>query len=124
MKEQIMAAEQKPVIFRFEPNAQGCTVKFILRYKMETGQRRERKTNVLIPIRYIKNIRAFLSQELIYSMDFFQPISDNPFFTFFLNDCREGEQFVLEWTDTDQITRHHETVISWYVPPESKSPAK
>jgi hypothetical protein len=91
---------------------------------METGQRRDKKTNSLIPARYITHIHAYLMQQLVYSMDFFQPISDNPYFTIFLTACREGEKFVLEWTDTDKITRHHETVIIWYVQPESILPAK
>ena len=78
-------------------------VKALVSHKMESGQRKDRKTGDLIPRMIINKFTASFAGQEVFSCDWHGAISANPYIAFFMKAQDSGE-LVLSWTDDNNET--------------------
>ena len=75
-------------------------IKTLISHKMETGQRKDKKTGKVIPRRIINKFTATFDGETVFSMDIEPAISANPYIKFRMKAEKPGE-FEFIWVDDD-----------------------
>ena len=78
-------------------------VKALLSHKMESGQRKDRKTGELIPRMIINKFVATFNGEEVFSADWHPAISANPYMSFFMK-AQESGELELKWIDDNNKT--------------------
>ena len=73
-------------------------VKSLISHKMETGQRKDRKTGEKIPRFIINKFTATFNGKEVFNADWQPAISANPYMAFFMK-AEESGDLVLSWTD-------------------------
>jgi sulfur-oxidizing protein SoxZ len=73
-------------------------IKTLISHKMESGQRKDKKTGKKIPRRIINKFSATYNGEVIFSADWHPAISANPYMAFYTVATESG---TLEFTWTD-----------------------
>ena len=76
------------------------TIKTLISHKMESGQRKDKKTGELIPRKIINKFVATYNGEEVITVDLEPAISANPYFQFEAKLPESGE-FHFQWTDDD-----------------------
>ena len=75
-------------------------IKTLISHKMESGQRKDRKTGKKIPRKIINKFVAKFNGEEVFSVDIEPGVSANPYIKFSMRAEESGEiEFV--WTDDD-----------------------
>jgi sulfur-oxidizing protein SoxZ len=74
-------------------------VKTLISHIMETGQRKDKKGNV-IPRKIINKFEAKYNGEVVFSADWHPAISANPYMSFYTVATESGT-FEFTWTDDD-----------------------
>ena len=75
------------------------TVKALIKHPMETGRRKEKDSEKLIPIHYIKEVTCSYQGEPLLTAEWGPTISKNPFLSFKFTGGAVGETVELSWTD-------------------------
>jgi sulfur-oxidizing protein SoxZ len=75
-------------------------VKTLIAHKMESGQRKDKKTGELIPRMIINNFVCKYNGNEVFSCDWHPPISANPFMSFHVRATESGS-LDMTWTDDD-----------------------
>ncbi len=75
-------------------------IKTLISHKMESGQRKDKKTGKKIPRKIINKFTATFNGEQIFAVDILPAISANPYIKFNMNSQTPGE-FVFTWVDDD-----------------------
>lgn len=73
-------------------------VKCLVSHKMETGQRKDRKTGETIPRMIINTFVATYNGKEVFKADWHPAISANPYMAFYMKADESGE-LELSWTD-------------------------
>ncbi len=73
-------------------------IKTLISHKMETGQRKDKKTGKPIPRRIINKFVATFNGETVFSMDLEPAVSANPYIKFNMRAEKSGE-FEFTWVD-------------------------
>ena len=76
------------------------TIKTLISHKMESGQRKDKKTGELIPRKIINNFKAEFNGQLVFETDIEPAVSANPFIEFSMKVPETGD-LVFTWTDDD-----------------------
>jgi sulfur-oxidizing protein SoxZ len=75
------------------------TVKALIKHPMETGRRKEKDSEVLIPIHYIQEVTCSYQGEPVLTTEWGPTISKNPFLSFKFTGGAPGEAVELAWKD-------------------------
>ena len=75
------------------------TVKALIKHPMETGRRKEKGSEKLIPAHYIKEVTCSYQGEPLLTTEWGPTISKNPFLSFTFTGGAAGETVELSWTD-------------------------
>jgi len=75
-------------------------IKTLISHKMESGQRKDKKTGELIPRMIINKFTCEFNGALVFSCDIDPAISANPFLEFSAKVMESGT-FKFTWTDDD-----------------------
>ncbi|MEO1282692.1 MAG: thiosulfate oxidation carrier complex protein SoxZ [Pseudomonadota bacterium] len=78
-------------------------IKTLISHKMESGQRKDRKTGELIPRKIINKFQAKFNGADVFNVNIEPALSANPFLTFSVKVPESGE-FEFIWTDDDGST--------------------
>ena len=78
-------------------------VKALVSHKMESGQRKDKKTGETIPRFIINKFVATLDGEVVFQSDWHPAVSANPYVSFYASADKDGE-LELTWTDDDGET--------------------
>ena len=73
-------------------------VKCLVSHKMETGQRKDKKTGETIPRMIINKFVATYNGKEVFTADWHPAISANPYMSFYMK-AEESSELVLTWTD-------------------------
>ncbi len=73
-------------------------VKTLILHKMETGQRKDKKTKKKVPRMIINKFKVTFNGKEVFSADMHPAISANPFFAFHTKATESGT-FEFTWTD-------------------------
>ena len=79
------------------------TIKTLISHKMESGQRKDRKTGKLIPRMIINKFTVTFNGQLVFSTDIEPSVSANPYLQFSVKVPESGE-FEFTWVDDDGKT--------------------
>lgn len=86
-------------------------VKILLTHPMETGLRKDAKTNALIPAYYIKEVTATLNGKAILLTQWGSGISKNPFFGFKVKGAKPGDFIGISTEDTLGVKIGHNAIV-------------
>ena len=76
------------------------TIKTLISHKMESGQRKDKKTGELIPRKIINSFKAAFNGKPVFEAALEPAISANPYIQFTTKVMESGE-FHFSWTDDD-----------------------
>lgn len=76
------------------------TIKTLISHKMESGQRKDKKTGEIIPRKIINKFTAAFNGETVFEVDIEPSVSSNPYFQFNVRVPESGE-FKFTWVDDD-----------------------
>ena len=79
------------------------TIKTLISHKMESGQRKDRKTGKKIPRNIINKFTAKFNGKEVFSVDIEPAVSANPYLQFSVKVPESGE-FEFIWVDDDNKT--------------------
>lgn len=100
--------------FRIGDEERGQVFKALIKHPMETGLRRDRRTNAFVPADYIRDLSVHVDNQLCFALVWNENVSKNPFLTFaFSPPIHEGQTIRVAWTDNLDRTMAHETVIKF-----------
>jgi len=87
------------------------TIKTLISHKMESGQRKDKKTGELIPRKIINKFSCEFNGEPVFSADVAPAVSANPYFQFNAKVDKSGT-FKFTWVDDDGTIKEAEREIS------------
>jgi len=73
-------------------------VKTLIKHKMETGQRKNKKTGKMIPRFIIAKFAAEFDGKMVFESDWHPAISANPYMAFYMKADKSGP-LTMKWTD-------------------------
>lgn len=76
------------------------TIKTLISHKMESGQRKDKKTGELIPRKIINKFTCEFNGQQVFGCDIQPAISANPYLEFNAK-IEEAGTFKFSWTDDD-----------------------
>jgi len=75
-------------------------IKTLISHKMESGQRKNKKTGKIIPRKIINKFECRYNGDVVFSADWYPAVSANPYMSFFTVATESGE-IAFSWTDDD-----------------------
>lgn len=98
-----------PMKIRARLEGDTADVRVLMAHPMETGQRKDASGKV-IPLHFIREIRAELNGKLVWEAQISQAVSRNPVFAFKVKGAKAGDKLKITWEDntgdkrTDEVT--------------------
>ena len=84
------------------------TVKALLTHKMETGQRKDKKTGKLIPAHFIQEVTCQHNGNTVLLAQWGAAISKNPYLSYIFTGGKAGDSISISWVDnlgeSDSVT--------------------
>ena len=74
-------------------------VRVLIGHPMETGLRKDPKTNELVPLHFIKNVTVTHNGKTVLHPQWSQAISKNPFLEFRVRNARPDDEIAISWLD-------------------------
>lgn len=99
-----------PMKIRARLNGDIADVRVLMSHPMETGLRKDSQGNV-IPMHFIKDIRAELNGKTVFEGAISQAVSRNPVFAFRVKGAKAGDKLVITWEDNRGETRTDSVVL-------------
>lgn len=76
-----------------------CEVKSLIKHKMETGMRKDKKTGKVIPAHFIQEVTCMHNNDVVMTADWGTAISANPYLSFAFSGAKKGDTIKLSWVD-------------------------
>lgn len=76
-----------------------CTVKALIKHKMETGLRKDKKTGQVIPAHFIQEVTCEHNGNNVMHGLWGTAISTNPYLSFSFKGAKKGDTVKLSWVD-------------------------
>lgn len=89
----------EPMKIRAQVQGDVADVKVLMNHPMETGQRKDPKTNQLIPVHFIQNVTAALNGKTVLDAQWSQAVAKNPFLGFKVKGAKAGDKITISWVD-------------------------
>ncbi|MBX6393713.1 MAG: thiosulfate oxidation carrier complex protein SoxZ [Burkholderiales bacterium] len=93
-----------PMKIRAKLEGDVAEVRVLMAHPMETGQRKDANGQV-IPMHFIKDIRAELNGKPVFEAAISQAVSRNPVFAFKIKGAKAGDKLSITWVDNRGDTR-------------------
>lgn len=88
-----------------------ASVKALAKHPMETGLRKDKKTDQIIPAKFIKVLVGMHGDKEVFHADFGRAVSKNPYVSFSFAGAQKGDTVSMTWTDNTGDTETVETII-------------
>lgn len=88
-----------------------CVVKMLAKHPMETGLRKDKKTDKLIPAKYIQELICKHGDKVVFEANFGRAVSKNPYVSFSFSGAQKGDTLALNWIDNTGETLDVEAVV-------------
>ena len=95
-----MAVKPRVKVPKTAKKGEVIEIKTLISHKMESGQRKDKKTGKKIPRNIINKFIATFNGDQVFAVDINPAISANPYIKFNMKAEKPGE-FVFTWTDDD-----------------------
>jgi len=74
-------------------------VKALIKHKMETGLRKDKKTGEKIPAHFIKEVKCEHNGSLVFTANWGVAVSKNPYLSFKFTGGAKGDSINVSWVD-------------------------
>jgi sulfur-oxidizing protein SoxZ len=74
-------------------------VRALIKHKMETGLRKDKKTKKPIPAHFIQEVKAVHKDNVVMDAQWGGAISKNPYFSFKFKGGVAGDDITISWVD-------------------------
>ena len=81
-----------------------AVIKVLAKHPMETGLRKDKKTDKIIPAKFIKELVRKHGDKVVFHADFGRSVSKNPYVSFSFAGAQKGETVSMTWTDNTDET--------------------
>lgn len=103
-----MAKSKSSIRIKAKAKGGNVTVKTLMKHKMETGLRKNKKTGKLIPAHFIQEVTATHGGNNVLTALWSGSISKNPYLSFKFAGGKKGDEITVSWVDnmgkTDSAT--------------------
>jgi len=89
----------KSIKIRARMKGGNCEVKSLIKHKMETGLRKDKKTGKVIPAHFIQEVTCEHNGTTVLSANWGTAISTNPYLSFSFSGAKKGDTIKLSWVD-------------------------
>lgn len=86
-------------------------VKALIKHKMETGLRKNKKTGEKIPAHYIKEVKCEHNGNLVFTANWGVAVSKNPYLSFKFSGGAKGDSIKVSWVDNKDDTDSRSTKV-------------
>jgi sulfur-oxidizing protein SoxZ len=90
---------KKSIKIRAKIKGDVTTVKALMNHPMETGLRKNSKTNKPIPAHFIKEVVAKSGGKTVMTAYWSGGVSKNPYVSFQFTGGKKGDEVTISWTD-------------------------
>ena len=101
----------KSIKMRAKLSGDKVTVKALVKHKMETGLRKDKKTGNLIPAHFIQEVKCEHNGTNVLSAYWGGSISKNPYLSFAFTGAKKGDKISLSWTDNKGESDSNEVAV-------------
>ena len=88
-----------------------CELKALMKHKMETGLRKNKKTGKKIPAHFIQEVVVKHNGSTIMNADWGGAISTDPYLSCKFKGAKKGDKISLAWTDNKGNSESAETKV-------------
>jgi len=89
----------KSVRFRTRLENGSANVKILIFHPMETGYRKDKKTNEIVPKHFIHTVNVFQNNDPVMIIHWSRSVSKNPYLNLKIRDCNLGDLIRVSWED-------------------------
>lgn len=101
----------KSIRMRARAKGDNISVKALITHPMETGRRRDKETDKVIPAHFIQRVVSEYKGEVVFEAYWGTGVSKNPFVSFEFKGGKAGDTVKLTWFDnTDQSSTAATTI--------------
>lgn len=90
---------EKTIRIRAELSGEITDVKALITHPMETGLRKDAKTNETIPAHYIQEVNCEHNGKNVLTAEWGVAISKNPYLSFQFKGGKKGDKIKISWSD-------------------------
>jgi len=101
-----------PMKIRAQVKGDYADIKILMSHPMETGQRKDPKTNQPYPAHFIQQFTVEVGGKLMVQSETGASISTNPVFGFKVKGAKAGDKVVVKWQDNKGESRTDEATVS------------
>lgn len=87
-------------------------IRILLTHPMETGQRKDPKTERIVPAHFIQTLSVSLNGKIVIDSQIGAAVSRNPLFSFKVKGAKMGDKFEVTWADNTGDKRSAEAKIA------------
>jgi sulfur-oxidizing protein SoxZ len=101
-----------PMKIRATLQGEMVEIRVLMSHPMETGQRKDPKTNQNVPAHFIQNVKCSIGGKVVLEGQLNTAVSRNPVFGFRVKGAKVGDKVTITWTDNKGETRTDEVAIA------------
>ena len=101
-----------PMKVRAQLKGDFADIKVLMSHPMETGQRKDPKTNQPFPAHFIQHFTVEVAGKVVVQAETGTAISTNPVFGFKVKGAKAGDKVVVKWQDNKGESRTDEATVS------------
>ncbi len=100
-----------PTKIRAQLKGDVTDVKILMAHVMETGQRKDPKTNQPVPVHFIQEFTVEIGGKKVVEAETGPSVSTNPLFSLKVKGAKVGDKVVVKWVDNRGDSRTDETTV-------------
>lgn len=89
----------EPIRMRVKLDGDVADVRVLIGHPMETGLRKDPRTDELVPIHFIKTVTAKLNGTPVIEAQWSRAVSRNPYLQFRIRGAKPGDEVSISWID-------------------------
>ena len=89
----------EPMRIRATLTGDSADIKILMNHPMETGLRKDAKTNQLVPAHFIQEVTVTHNGEVVLTAELGSGVSKNPYLGIKLKSAKAGDKIAVNWVD-------------------------
>jgi len=89
----------EPIRMRIKLEGDVADVRVLIGHPMETGLRKDPRTNETVPLHFIKTVTASLNGKPVLEAQWSQAMARNPYLEFRVKGARVDDEISISWID-------------------------
>lgn len=102
----------EPIKIQVQLKGDIAEIRILLNHPMETGQRKDAKSERNIPAHFIQTLAVTLNGKTVIDSQIGTAVSRNPLFSFKVKGAKAGDKVAVSWADNKGDKRSAEATIA------------